>query len=242
MNKPLPSLVPCPTLLSVNVLWLVTTMGGIFGWLHQQDTNDISNLSWGIVIPLLFFNNLNIFVCFCEIALGAYHSYILRDYQQMKDRYVTNRDEGLAFLDLANMPIPWSRLFDPKLYCRMWASYCFLDAGYHTCESFAFWIDVGNGYSTAPCCLLMNAAIAIPQHVSPLLVGCVCLATYWQMVYGTLVYFTAYIWNKRYENKPQAVCWGIVGTANMIWIVFPAIGMYACVSILDKKDFSVLGY
>ncbi|CAB9508894.1 expressed unknown protein [Seminavis robusta] len=232
------SLLPRLTFLSANVLWLATTIGGLLTVLHHQQTNDISNLRWDIVISLLFFNNLNLLIAMIEISLGIHISLIKSDYKKLKAR----NQEALAAVELMNMEIPWNRLFDGKLWSRMWSTYALYDPSYQNDESYGFFIDVGNGWSTIPPCLLMNAAIVLPQHFSPLFVGCVCLASYWQMMYGTIVYFLSYIWNERYKGKPLVISLGIVGIANGIWMVFPSIGIYACVSILDKKDFSVFGY
>ena len=124
----------------------------------------------------------------------------------------------------------------------MWSTYALYDPSYQNDESFGFFIDVGNGWSTIPPCVMMNTAIAMPQYCSPLLVGCVCLASYWQILYGTIIYFLSFIWNRRWEGKKLGEVLGFVGISNGIWFFFPLAGIYACVSMLDTKDLSVFGY
>lgn len=234
---------PQLNIVSVIALWLVVSCGSILYWIHQQTTNDTSiNIRYGLVISLLFFNNLNILIALCEIALGQHIMLIKSDYQKMKQEYAPQNNEITAAFNYLFMPLPWGRLFDGKLWCRMWSTYSLYDTSYQDHTSFGFFIDVGNGWSTIPPGLLMNAAMAMPQFCSPLIVGCVGLASYWQIMYGTILYFLSFVWNKRYQGKHIAEVVGFVGVSNGIWLFFPVAGMYACVSMLDTKDFSVFGY
>jgi len=75
----------------------------------------------------------------------------------------------------------------------------------------------------------------------PLLVGCIGLASYWQILYGTIIYFLSYFYNQRYKGKTWQEVVGFVGVSNGIWFFFPIVGIYACVCILDTKDYSVFG-
>jgi predicted permease len=106
-------------------------------------------------------------------------------------------------------------------------------------ESFGFFIDFGNGLSTIPPSLLMNLAMVLPEKLSPLLVGCVGIAMYWQVLYGTLIYILSFVFNKRYKGKSLLDVVLFVGFSNGIWIVFPAIGIWACVVILRDGNLDV---
>lgn len=224
-------------------LWLVVTTGSFLGLLYTQN-EDTRRIRWGLVVSLLFFNNLNILIALCEIALGKHIMLIKQDYKKMKEQYAPKKQEIQAATAFLFMPVPWDRLFDGKLWSRMWSTYALYDPSYQNHETFGFFIDVGNGWSTIPPCVLMNLAIAMPQLqlCSPLFVGCLCLASYWQIIYGTIIYFLSFIWNKRYEGKKLGEVLGFVGVSNGIWFFFPLAGIYACVSMLDTKDFSVFGH
>jgi hypothetical protein len=241
MKESSKSNVPRLHVVSAIALWLVLWTGVSIFWMRQRN-NDTSNIRFGLVISLLFFNNLNILIALCEIALGKHIALIKSDFQKMKQQYAPKNEEMDAALAFLFMPLPWDRLFDGKLWSRMWSTYALYDPSYQNDESFGFFIDVGNGWSTIPPCVLMNAAIAMPQRSSPLLVGCICLASYWQILYGTIIYFLSFIWNKRWQGKKLGQVMAFVGISNGIWFFFPLAGIYACVSILDTKDFSVFGY
>ena len=75
--------------------------------------------------------------------------------------------------------------------------------------------------------------------ITPLLVGCISIASLWQITYGTIIYFLSFVWNKRYRGFRAGEIWTFVGVSNSIWIVFPAVGIWACVQILRDGNFDV---
>ena len=121
----------------------------------------------------------------------------------------------------------------------MWSTYALYDPSYQNHESFGFFIDFGNGLSTIPPSLLVNIAMVKPEWTSSLFVGCVGLAMYWQVLYGTLIYILSFVFNRRYEGKSLTEVVLFVGLSNGIWIVFPLIGIWACVVILRDGNLDV---
>ena len=76
---------PQLNIVSFIALWLVASCGAALFWIQLQQTNDTSNIRYGLVISLLFFNNLNILIACCEIALGKHIKLIQSDYQKFKE-------------------------------------------------------------------------------------------------------------------------------------------------------------
>mmetsp|Transcript_23749 Transcript_23749/g.49100 ORF Transcript_23749/g.49100 Transcript_23749/m.49100 type:complete len:98 (+) Transcript_23749:377-670(+) len=76
--------------------------------------------------------------------------------------------------------------------------------------------------------------------ITPLLVGCIGIASYWQIMYGTYIYFLSFVWNERYKGFAPLEIWTFVGLSNGIWILFPAIGLWACYRMLGEGSFDVL--
>lgn len=148
-------------------------------------------------LTILFFNNLNMLICFCEIALGNHIKFIKRDYQERKRTY-EGKEYKAAFYYLT-MPLSLSTLFSGEKWAIMWSTYALWDPSYQNQESFGFFIDVGNGWSTIPTAILWDVAIFFPGvlesswEYSWLLVGVLGCASYWQVCYGTLVYFLSYL-------------------------------------------------
>lgn len=214
---------------SAIALWLVVTT---YGLLSQLPTA-ITPLTFAII----FFNNLNTFIAICEICLGFNISYIQKDYHKLLKKYKGN--EWGACVAYLTMPLTIRQLFDAKVWSKMWSTYALYDPSYQNHESFGFFIDFGNGLSTIPPTLLVNVAIVWPHLVSPLWAGCIGLAMYWQVMYGAIIYVFTFVFNRRHEGKTLLEVCLFVGLSNSLWIVFPTLGMYACVCMLRDGNMDV---
>lgn len=183
----------------------------------------------------------------CEICLGIHILFIKEDYEKKRKLYGKNNNNKLleGLLSWVNMPITVRQIFDGKTWAMMWSTYSLLDPSYQNRESFGFFIDVGNGWTTILPCALLNYAMIYPnnndinEYVSPLLVGCVTIASYWQMLYGTIIYFLSFLFNKRYEGK-GFIANIIVFFSNVVWMVFPGLAIYTAVHILRDGNFQIL--
>lgn len=219
---------PQLNIISAICLWLIVTTGGAVLILPID-------YYCGIALSMLFFNNLNILISICELILGFRIMLIKEDYKKLKEKYTGREKEaGLAFLW---MPLP--NVFHSASWSKMWSTYSLYDPSYQNHESFGFFIDFGNGMSTIPPCLLWNYAIAYPDKVSPLLVGCVGIASYWQVMYGTMVYLLSYCFNRRYVGRSMIEVLSFVGFTNSLWFFFPIVGIYASVCMLRDGDCTV---
>ena len=199
-----------------------------------------------LTLSLLFFNNLNIFIAMCEIALGLNIMTIKEDYKHLHAKYSPGNNEWSACVKFLTMPIPISQICSGKhTWSKMWSTYALYDPSYQNHESFGFFIDFGNGLSTIPPSLLMNFAMVLDTTnytgtlLSPLFVGCVGLAMYWQVMYGTIIYVLSFMFNRRYEGKSTLEVSLFVGISNSLWFFFPIAGIYSCVCILRDGNMSV---
>eukprot|EP00568_Trieres_chinensis_P001656 CAMPEP_0183301352 /NCGR_PEP_ID=MMETSP0160_2-20130417/7500_1 /TAXON_ID=2839 ORGANISM="Odontella Sinensis, Strain Grunow 1884" /NCGR_SAMPLE_ID=MMETSP0160_2 /ASSEMBLY_ACC=CAM_ASM_000250 /LENGTH=165 /DNA_ID=CAMNT_0025463953 /DNA_START=141 /DNA_END=635 /DNA_ORIENTATION=- len=154
-------------------LWMALTTGLSMYFLPYRNVIT-GNL---VVTNLLIFNNLNILISICEVCLGLNIAFIKEDYQKLRETY--KGKEAKACVAYLTMPLTVAQVFDPKTWSKMWSTYALYDPSYQNHESFGFFIDFGNGMSTVLPCVLINAAMVLPDMVSPLLVGCVGLAVYW---------------------------------------------------------------
>jgi hypothetical protein len=212
--------------LTAMTAWLVLTTAACIA-LSDQPTAVTSSFA---TLLLLFFNNLNIIIALCEIVLFFHIQTIKSDYQIFRKKYEGN--EWGACVALLTMPMPMPQLFSGRQWSKMWSTYALYDPSYQNHESFGFFIDIGNGFSTIPPSILMNVALIRPSMCNHLLVGCVCLASYWQIIYGTIIYVASFVFNKRYEGKSLLEVCLFVGISNSLWFFFPLIGVYYCVVML----------
>ncbi|KAL3937785.1 MAG: hypothetical protein SGARI_001990 [Bacillariaceae sp.] len=231
LDRPIPGL----NITTAIIAWLVlTTLLPL-----KFSTSSIPNT---LGLALLFFNNLNILIAICEILLGKHIGFIQQDYQRLQKQYRGRKDvqeyqAGFAYL---LYPLSLRTLWDGPTWAQMWSTYSLWDPSYSNPESFGFFIDVGNGWSTILPCVLWNIAIVCPEYIHSqqmdTVVGFIGACSYWQVLYGTIIYFLSFLWNKRYVGKPLAEVLGFVGVANGIWFVFPIAALYAAYQILDTKD------
>ena len=218
---------------SAIALWIAVTCGISF-WLLPYDPFTTKPL----VASLLFFNNLNIFIAICEICLGYHIMFIREDYRKRKAAYPKGK-EWDGCLALLTMPITVKEMFQGKTWALMWSTYALFDPSYQNYESFGFFVDVGNGYTTILPCLFLNYGIIYPYRVNQLILACVVIASYWQMLYGTIIYFLSFVFNKRYEGHNKVSIFLFVGLTNGVWFFFPAAAIYSAYCILRDGDMSV---
>ena len=215
------------------LLWLTITCGPCFALLPYE--NPITgNL---LVTSLIFFNNLNIFIAICEICLGLEIMFIKAHYQDLCKSFRGN--EWAACRKFILEPLTVSQLFDTKTWAKMWSTYSLFDNSYQNHESFGFFIDVGNGYSTIAPCVLLNVAMVYPEKLPHLLVGCVTIASNWQMMYGTLIYALSFVFNRRHEGHNVISVAIFVIFSNIIWVIFPGLAIYAAVTMLKDGNMNV---
>mmetsp|Transcript_15195 Transcript_15195/g.35209 ORF Transcript_15195/g.35209 Transcript_15195/m.35209 type:complete len:293 (-) Transcript_15195:229-1107(-) len=258
-EKPIPGL----TITTAFAIWLFITTAVIpalvqrFYYASGFSSSSISLfppinvLGWSI----LFFNNLNVLIAFCEIALGNHIDFIKKHYQHLKKEYRDDKTfkpkkaEYLAGFAYLNMSLSLRDLYDGgQKWARMWSTYSLWDPSYSNPESFGFFIDVGNGWSTLLPCWLWNFAILFPHYFAPsnetgrtdssalVLLGFIGACSYWQILYGTIIYFLSFLWNKRFQNKPLLEVVGFVGFANGIWFFFPIACLWASYKLLLYRD------
>lgn len=214
------------------ILWLATTCGILFALLPYQNPVTGNYL----VTSLVFFNNLNIFIAICEICFGYQITFIQQHYKKLQATYCDGHREWEALWDLINMPLNLSQLLDAQTWAQMWSTYALFDSSYQSNESYGFFIEVGNGWSTIVPCLLLNWAMVRPDAVDPLMIGCVTVASYWQMLYGTVIYFLSFSFNRRYEGFDPVKLGAFVILTNGIWMVFPGMAIYAAVCVLRDRN------
>ena len=120
----------------------------------------------------------------------------------------------------------------------VWATYALYDPSYQNRESFGFFVDCGNGYTTLLPSIFFSLASAM--QVRREAVAIVGLMMYWQELYGTCVYLFSFVFNKRYVGKEVGEVLGFVGISNSLWFFFPIVGIYASARLILDGDWSVM--
>ncbi len=190
-----------------------------------------------IQISLSFFCTLNILISFWEIALGMYINEIQRDYLILREKF---KGSGLrAAINFFSTPMKFSEIFKFQSWTSVWATYSLYDPSYSNRESFGFFIDVGNGWST-----LIPSAVFLYgltyDIIRPRALGILGALMFYQEFYGTVIYFSSFLFNKRYRDKAHLEVALFVGLSNGMWFFFPLMGLWVSIVLILENNFKMV--
>jgi hypothetical protein len=187
-------------------------------------------------IVIAFFLVLNLLVNFWELGLYRTADEIRDEYLRTKDRYAGRPTDRID--EVFAMRIPLARLFAFRSWTGIWSAYALFDPGYARKGSFGFNIDVGNGFSTILPATLFGLGMSL-EIVSPRVLGLIGVAMFWQMFYGTVVYFFQFFNTGRHVGHAKKDLWVFVGTTNGMWFIFPLWGIAVSVAMVLSGTFDV---
>lgn len=115
-------------------------------------------------------------------------------------------------------------------WSEIWVVYSLMDTSYANSDSFGWTIDVGNGMSSLLPSVLWCVCATNHALLPPKVLGIIGLMSFWQMLYGTILYFFQYCYHRRWERhgNTAAQIFVLVGLSNVTWILFPAFGILTC--------------
>ncbi len=220
-----------PAWLAIVGFLVLVTAGHVA--LHHRE-HGVYNLHQIVIAAFLV---LNLLVNFWELGLYFTADRIRDEYLATRDRFVGRPTDRID--EVFAMCVPLARLFAFRSWTGIWSSYCLFDPGYARKGSFGFNIDVGNGFSTIGPALLFGFGMTY-DLVSPRLLGAIGVAMFWQMFYGTVVYFFQFFNAGRHVGHTRKDLWVFVGTTNGMWFVFPLWGIWLCWQMIVSDSFAIL--
>lgn len=183
---------------------------------------------------------LNVLVNFWELGLLAYVDQIKAEYEASKDRY---RGREMARInEVFQHRIPIWRLLSFREWTGIWSGYALFDPGYAERHSFGFNIDVWNAITTLIPATLF--AFGMTYDLLPARVlGIIGVAMFWQMFFGTVVYFFQFFFAKRHLGHSPGNIALFVGGTNGMWFIFPIWGIWVSVLLIyqDSRAIFVTG-
>ena len=219
-----------PTIAAIG-LWVVgaTTF---HVWLHQR-TNGVWNPTQ---IALAFFLVINVMIAWWELALFFCQDQIQAEYDALREPYRGREMQAVA--EVFTRPIPLHRLLAFSEWTRVWSTYSLFDPGYSDRRSFGYNIDVGNGFTTLVPATLYAFGMTFELMPARLL-GVIGVIIFWQMFYGTSVYFFQFFNNGRHEGHRVRDVLLFVGVSNLSWMLFPAWGLWASIQLVVSGTYEV---
>mmetsp|Transcript_13895 Transcript_13895/g.33275 ORF Transcript_13895/g.33275 Transcript_13895/m.33275 type:complete len:224 (+) Transcript_13895:92-763(+) len=182
-------------------------------------------VNW-LQVALTLFNAVNLMICLWENALFLHRDHIRATYEGFKKKFGNRRfPTPVCFFE----DITLGQALSYKYWSIIWSTYSLLDPSYSSQTSFGFWIDTGNGITTLLPTALLSVAVTwdVTAWVSVRALGVVGLVVNYQMLYGTVLYFSNYCLNGYYKKTAWEYV-AMVCVANGIWVFFPGAWMWAC--------------
>lgn len=202
---------------------------------HRQRYNTI-NIYYA---SLAFFLPLNTLIGIWEISLGLNINHIHNEYQALSKKYGSNRFNSV--IDFFYCSVSLNELFSLKFWSRVWSTYSLYDPSYSNKESFGFFVDVGNGWTTTiPSILFLYCMTHDVKFITAQALGLIGFLKFYQELYGTCIYFLSFILNERYKNKSTAEIILFVAFTNGLWFVFPIIGMVVSYYLITTGTYNIV--
>lgn len=186
---------------------------------------------------LAFFLWLNAIIAFWELCLFFRIDLIEEQHRRFLPMYKGRELDRVK--DFFGARLAVAKIFSLTTWAEIWSSYSIFDESYANRKSFGFFIDIGNGFSTLIPSLLCLYGMTFDLMPARAL-GLVALLLNYQMWYGTVVYFTSYLFNKRYVGHSASNLVLFVGLSNGIWLLFPLWGMGVAISMIYSNSYALL--
>ena len=219
-----------PTAAVIGTVVLVGTLFHI--WLHQR----VHGVYSATQIGLAFFLVINVMIAWWEIALFVRQDQIRSEYEAIKEPYRGREMTRIA--EIFARPIPLFRVLSFSQWTTIWSSYSLFDPGYSDRRSYGYNIDVGNGFTTLIPATLFAFGMTFEMMPARIL-GIIGVILFWQMFYGTAVYFFQFFNNGRHEGHSLRDLLLFVGITNLMWFIFPIWGLSASVRLILDGSYSV---
>mmetsp|Transcript_44774 Transcript_44774/g.122265 ORF Transcript_44774/g.122265 Transcript_44774/m.122265 type:complete len:173 (+) Transcript_44774:237-755(+) len=140
-------------------------------------------------------------------------------------------------LQFFNLDVNASNVLSPDLWAEVWASYAVFDPSYANKQSFGFYVDVGNGFTTIMPTILFLVGMSKPIcHARSL--GVIGLLSFYQEFYGTCIYFLSFVVNGRYKNLTVSEVLIFVCFTNGLWFFLPLLGIYVSWQFVETNSYN----
>ncbi len=192
----------------------------------------------GHQIALAFFFWLNVIIAFWEICLFLHIDLIRRQYEGFVRDYRGRELDRV--IELFTSKVPLGRALATETWAEIWSSYSLFDESYADKRSFGYFIDIGNGFTTLVPSLLFAYGMTF-QILPARVLGIIGLVFSYQMLYGTLVYFSSFILNKRFRGHRPFDLAIFVGLSNGLWTVFPIWAIGASIWMIYNDSYALFG-
>lgn len=221
-------MIPIPVAIASFVVGLTALHVGVHHHVHGAVSLTQAAIAAFLVI--------NLMVNLWEFALHAEAGRVRREWEETQLEYKGREAERAR--EYFTSSIRWSQLFSPRAWTGVWSSYALYDRGYADKRSFGWNIDVGNAWSTAIPAMVFAWGMTF-DFMSARLLGALGIAVFWQMFYGTAVYFFQFFNNGNHVGHSPGELVAIVGATNGLWFTVPLWALWLCVRMIETNSYAM---
>lgn len=185
------------------------------------------------------FFSINLLICFWEVSLYLAHDRLDQRAEHWRNLH---RETGVSpAMALFGSKVPPGKILSPAWWINIWAAYCHYDDAYKDRGSFAFNVDVANGFTSWIPTLILYAAYTV-NFLPAVAAGIIGAMLFWQWVYNSTLYWVSFRVAGRHESIRPFDMWLYVFSLNFVWIAIPMFGIYVSVRLILDGNYQVLGF
>jgi hypothetical protein len=220
--------VPIPVAIVSFVAGLTLLHAGVHASVHGA-------LNWNQAV-LACFLVVNLMINLWELVLHFEADQVRREYEETREAY--RGREATRAAEYFTSSVPLAKLLSPRSWTGVWSSYALYDRGYADTRGFGWNIDVGNAWSTILPSMFFAWGMTF-EWTSARLLGALGIAVFWQMFYGTAVYFFQFFNNRNHVGHSAASLVAVVGLTNGLWFAFPIWALWLCVRLIETNSYAL---
>ena len=129
-------------------------------------------------VLLAFFCSLNALIALWEISLGLHIDYIQTEFKALKAKFRNDNSKAVAYFIMYDMS--FFDIINLKFWSKVWSTYSWYDPSYSNRESFGFFVDVGNGWSTLIPSILFTYCMTF-DIISARAIGIICILKFYHL-------------------------------------------------------------
>ncbi len=126
-------------------------------------------------------------------------------------------------------------------WADVWATYSQFDNSYADRRTYGYNVDIANGFVTPVPTLILFAACTV-DFLPALVAGILGAMMFWQLIYGTSVYWVSFFLAKRQSHISQRDMHIYIWALNCPWVLFALLGLYVSTRLILNGNYGVLGY
>ncbi len=218
-------------------IFMLVLIGSITGLTLGTHYFVHGTINW-VYVLLAMFLSLNLFVCYLEWILLFCEKLIAADSQALYRDYTNNKRKPMAKFMYARVGV--RELFTPSFWVRAWSAYAMFDGSYSDKRTFGYAADVGNGLSTLIPSLIVHLGLTW-HFLSPRVLGIIALMMFYQMVYGTVIYWLSFRINDRHKLLTRRENLHFILGCNVPWFALGSVGIYAAIRMILDNSYAVIG-